>query len=37
MGAAALLAEHWVSVAVIAAVLLGVCLGAPPAAGASCI
>ena len=29
MGAAALLAEHWVSVAVIAAVLLAVCLAAP--------
>ena len=29
MGAAALLAEHWVSVAVIDAVLLGICLAAP--------
>ena len=29
MGAAALLAEHWISVAVIAAVLLAVCLAAP--------
>lgn len=29
MGAAALLAEHWVSVAVIAGVLLGLCLAAP--------